>query len=145
MPSDVSQRSRPSALTTIDSTSMTAMLVPTRSRTRFMNCVSPLTVSRGGGLYGFQDRARAFLCDDIRPRVRVPRRNAREHRRIDHAQAFEAAHAQLIVAYCHRVVAHLAGADRVEDCGPQLACRSFQICILFDRETRPVLLRLILG
>src|SRR4051812_48368413 len=118
MPSAISQRSTPSTLTTIESTTITARLVAINSRTRFMVIYSPWR-SRGGGLYGFQDRARGLLGDDIGGRVRISRSDARKYRRIGDAQPLDAVHSQLGVHHRHRITAHLAGAYRMKDGGAQ--------------------------
>src|SRR2546429_9495039 len=112
MPFAVSQRSKPSTLTTMDSTTIMARLVAISSRTRFMAIYSPLRRSNGGRLYGIQDGARALLGDDIGRRVGIPGRDAGEYRSIDHAQAPDAVHAQLIVDHRHGIAAHLAGSHR---------------------------------
>src|SRR2546428_8528576 len=121
MPFAVSQRSKPSTLTTMDSTTIMARLVAIRSRTRFMGIYSPLRRSNGGRLYGIQDGARALLGDHIGRRVGIPGRDAGEYRSIDHAQAPDAMHAQRIIDYCHGIAAHLAGSHRMEDRGAKLA------------------------
>src|SRR5213592_1964003 len=99
----------------LDSSTIMARLVAISSRTRFMAIYSPLRRSKGGRLYGIQDGARALLGDDIGRRVGIPGRDAGEYRSIDHAQAPDAVHAQLIVDHRHRIAAHLAGSHRVED------------------------------
>src|SRR4051812_16693722 len=99
MPSAISQRSRPSTLTTTDSTSITARLVAIRSTMRFMvGCgFSVGCGSRGGGFYVFQDRPRALLGYDIGRRVGVPGGDAREHRGVDDAQLVDSPDSQFAV------------------------------------------------
>src|SRR5882724_12842775 len=126
MPSAISQRSRPSTLTTTDSTSITAMLVARKSRMRFMNLFSLVGALDGGGRIWFQDRPGALLGDHVGRRVGVSRGDAREDRRVDHPQARDAVHAQLVVDHRQRVAAHLAGADGMEDGGAELAGRLLQ-------------------
>src|SRR5438132_13218125 len=113
MPFAVSQRSKPSTLTTMDSTTIMARLVAISSRTRFMAIYSPLRRSNGGRLYGFQDGARALLGNDIGRRVGIPGRDAGEYRGGYYWQAPDAVHAQLIVAHPQGLPAPPAGSRRV--------------------------------
>src|SRR3954469_24019047 len=138
MPFAVSQRSKPSTLTTMDSTTITARLVAINSRTRFMVFGSPLPRSLGGRLYGFQDGARAFLGNDIGGGIGIAGGDARKDRRINDSQAIDAVHAQLIVDHGHRVVAHLARAYRVKDGGAQFTCGSRERFVCLDRAARTV-------
>src|SRR5260221_10992218 len=124
MPFAVSQRSKPSTLTTMDSTTITARLVAMSSRTRFMAIYSPLRRSGWGGLYGLQDGPRGILGNDIRGRVGIPRGDARKDGRLGDAQPLDAIHSQLVVHHCHRIAAHLAGADRMKNGVAQFSCRS---------------------
>src|SRR5947208_1607692 len=110
MPLASSQRSTPSTLTTMDSTTITARLVAISSRTRFMGSFLGLfRGSVGAGLYGFQDGACAFLGDDIRRCICISGSDARKHRRIDHAQPLHTVHAELFIHHLHWIAPHLAG------------------------------------
>src|SRR5437763_17174725 len=121
MPFAVSQRSKPSTLTTMDSTTIMARLVAISSRTRFMAIYSPLRRSSGGRLYGFQDGARALLGDHVGRRIGIPGGDARQYRSVDHPKAPDTVHAQLVVDHRHGIAAHLAGSHRVEDRRAKLA------------------------
>src|SRR5439155_618984 len=105
----------------MERTSRTAMLVARNRMIRFMKFVL-LGAGLDGGLRSwFQDRPGALLGDHVGRRVGVSRGDAREDRRVDHAQARDAVYAQLVVDHRHRVAAHLAGADGMEDGGAELA------------------------
>src|SRR5437763_16577581 len=123
MPFAVSQRSKPSTLTTMDSTTIMARLVAISSRTRFMAIYSPLRRSSGGRLYGFQDGARALLGDHVGRRIGIPGGDARKYRSVDHTQALDTVHAQLVVAHRHGIAAQLAGPHGVADRGAGLPRR----------------------
>src|SRR6185436_16061914 len=138
MPFAVSQRSKPSTLTTMDSTTITARLVAMSSRTRFMVIYSPLPRSGWGGLYGLQDGPRGLLGDDVGGRIGVARSNARKYGRIGHPQPPDAVHAQLVVDHRHRVRAHLAGADRMKNGGAQFSRCSRERFVGLDGAARAV-------
>src|SRR6185503_19404521 len=99
--------------TITESTTITARLVAMRSSTRFMGFVLLCPRSTGGGLYGFQDGARAFLGDDVGRRIGVSRGDARKHRCVDNAQPADAVHPELVVHDRQRVAAHFAGTHRM--------------------------------
>src|SRR6185503_20958974 len=128
MPFAVSQRSKPSTLTTIDSTTITATLVAINSRTRFMGFVLLCRALDRAGAVLFQDRPGALLRDDIGGSIGVSGGDSRENRGVDDTQAADAVHPQLVVHHRHGVASHLAGAHRVEDGGPQLSRRPGEIC-----------------
>src|SRR5688572_3048712 len=109
MPSAVSHRSRPRMLMMIESTTRTAMLVARKRNIRFIWLFS-LRRLESGRILRFQDRPRTLFRDHVSRRIGVARGDAREDRGIDHPQALQAVHAQLVVHYRHTVSAHLAGA-----------------------------------
>ena len=59
---------------------------------------------------------------------------------VDHAQAQDAVDPQAVVDHGHRVAAHLAGADRVEDRGADVARGLRQLGIALELGARPVFL-----
>src|SRR5262245_5967238 len=126
-PCSVRKRSTPRRLATTDSTSSTAKFVRRKSTIRFMGLWFSLVdrLDRGRGVW-FQDGSCALLRDDIGGRVGVPGRDSRENRGIDDAQAAHAVHAQLVIDHRQGVLAHLAGAHRVEDGCSRLPGRLFQ-------------------
>src|SRR5689334_938836 len=140
MPSAVSQRSSPSTLTTMESITITATLVTTKSRIRFMRFLLLIGLLDRDRARWFQDGPRALLCNDVSRGIGVPRRDAREHRSVDHAQAADAAHSQLIVDHRQRIVAHLTGPDRMENGRSELARGSRQFIGVRNGCPGPVLL-----
>src|SRR5882757_1207433 len=110
MPSAVSQRSSPSTLTTIDSTTITAMLVARNRKMRFM-CFLLLcpALDRARRLW-FQEGPGAFLGNDIRRGVGIAGGYPGKDRGVDDPQPAEAVHPQLIIHHRERIAAHLAGA-----------------------------------
>src|SRR6185295_12113615 len=112
MPFAVSQRSKPSTLTTIDSTTITATLVAIKSRTRFMGIVLLVERLDRGRAVWFQDRTGALLGDDVGGSIRVAGGDPRENRGVDDAPAPDPAHPQLVVHHRHGVASHFADAHR---------------------------------
>src|SRR5258708_39772908 len=113
MPFESSQRSTPRTLTTTESTSITATFVAMSRKIRFMDLFS-FGVLGGCFILKFQDRPRSFFGNGIRRRIGISRRDSGHYGRVDHAQALDPPHAQLVVDHGHRVVPHLAGADGVK-------------------------------
>src|SRR5712691_9366802 len=103
IPSAVSQRSSPSRLTTTERTSRTAMLVARNRTIRFMNLFSLVGPLDGGRRIWFQDRPCTLLGNQVRRRIGVSGGDARKDRGVDHPQARDAVHAQLVVHHRHRV------------------------------------------
>src|SRR6267142_4299682 len=141
IPSAISQRSSPSRLTTTERTSRTAMLVARNRTIRFMNLFSLVGRLDGGSRIWFQDRPGTLLGDHVGRRVGVSRGDARKDRGVDHPQARDAVHAQLVVHHRHRVAAHFAGADGMEDGGAELAGGFLQVRIRLGASPGPVFLR----
>src|SRR5512147_1691952 len=121
MPFASSQRSTPSTLATMESSTSTAKFVATSSRILFIGWLVLLCASLDWGPSAkFQYRPGALLGDDVRGGVGVAGGDPRHDRRVDDPQAVDSVDPQLVVHHRHGIVAHLAGADRVEDRGSEL-------------------------
>src|SRR5262245_54758886 len=146
MPSAAIQRSSPSTLTTIDSTSIRAMLVARNSRMRFMGVVfSFVGLLDQAGLAWFQDLPSAFFSNDIRWGIGIARSNAGEYRGVDDPQPSDASYPQLVVDHRQRIVAHFAGSHGVEDGSAKLARRARQFIVIRNGWPGAEFLRLVLG
>ncbi len=96
---------------------------------------------RFGSGVGVEDEGGALLRDHDGRRVGVARRDARHDRRVDHAQACDAAHAQPIVDDGERVDAHAARADGVEDRRAEIAGRAPQLGVASAARARAAIPR----